>query len=192
MMCIEPAGQRAESRHDDLSSRRNEAPARNQAATQVNAQLGMKMPGDFRPRLLADCLVAKDDAGNLRLLFDPSTAIVGKTWIMIADDPGPIELQGESAQQLASAIRQAFAAKAIVEAVAKAIEPLCSCTFDLRCKRAQGRMRIIRRKELAEAGEPARLLKMQIGDEQRPLRGPMERTISRYEKSFACERKGNH
>jgi hypothetical protein len=33
---------------------------------------------------------------------------------------------------------------------------------------------------------------MQVGDEQRLLRGPEQRTVSGREERFACERKGNH
>jgi hypothetical protein len=79
-----------------------------------------------------------------------------------------------------------------VEAVAEAIQPRRAAAFHPGGQRAQGRLRIVWRQELAQPREPACFFEMQVGDEQRLLRRPVERAIGRRVKRFACERKGNH
>ena len=79
---------------------------------------------------------------------------------------------GERGQQRARAGRQPVAAEAVVEAVAEAIEARRAGALDLAGERGQRRVRIIGRQELAEPREPARLFEVQVGDEQRLLRGP--------------------
>ena len=79
-------------------------------------------------------------------------------------------LEVRSVEQFAGAGRKSIAAEAVVKAVAEAVEPCGAGALDLRSKRGQGRVRIVGRQELPEPGEPARLLKVQVGDEQRALR----------------------
>src|SRR4051794_20165059 len=79
-----------------------------------------------------------------------------------------------------------------MEAVAETIEPCRARQLGLGGKRRQRSVRIIRRKELAETREPARLLEVQVGDEQRLAGGPIERPVGTGRERFACERKGNH
>ena len=173
MMRVQAAGQRAEGRHDDLARRHDEAAARHLPAAQMNAQLGMEMAGDFRPRLVANGFVAEDDSAELDLVRDAAAAMVGEARIVVADDPGPVELRGEFGQQFARARRQPIAAEAVVEAVAEAIEARRAGALDLGGERGQRRMRIVGRQELPEPREPARLFKVQVGDQQRLLGGPV-------------------
>jgi hypothetical protein len=83
----------------------------------------MEVPRDFRPCLVAKGLVAQDDPAKLDLVLDPSTAMIGEAWIVIADDPGPVELVREIGQERAGLSRKPLAAERVVEAVAEAIEP---------------------------------------------------------------------
>ena len=91
MMRVEPAGQRAERRHDDLARRLDEAAARDLAALEVQPELGMEMAGDFRPRVVADGFMAQDDSAELDLVLDPAAAMVGEARVVVADDPCPVE-----------------------------------------------------------------------------------------------------
>ena len=58
MMRVQPARKRAEGRHDDLGFGRDEAAAGDVSAAQMNAELGMEMARDFRPRLVANGFMA--------------------------------------------------------------------------------------------------------------------------------------
>ena len=193
MMGVEPAGQRAERRHDELGWRSDEAAARNVAAFQVEPELGMKVAGNFRARLAAHRFVAKDDAAGHDLFLDPSAAMVGEAGIVVADDPHPVETLrsgrsaargrwpagGRSRSGRGSCRRGNRGARAPV-------------ALDVGGKRAQRRVRIIGRQELPEPREPARFFKVQVGDQQRLPAAPVERAGSGREECFACERKGNH
>src|SRR3954451_22867319 len=100
----------------------------------------MEMARDFRLRVIADGFMAKNDSADFDFVDERAAAMVGESRIVVADDPGPVELRGECAQQFARAWRQSVAAEGIVEAVAEAIEPLRAGTLDLACKSAQRRM----------------------------------------------------
>ena len=150
------------------------------------------MAGDFRPCIAAHDLVTKDDPGDLDLFLELAAAMVGEAGVVVADDPGPVEPAGELGQQCAGLIGQALAAESVVEAVAEAEQPPGAGALDFAGERAQRRMRIIGREELTEPREPARLLKVQIGNEQRFLARPEQRAVSGCEECFAGERKGNH
>src|SRR5258708_6122346 len=131
MMGVEAAGQRPERRHDYLRRRRNETAARDLAAAQVNPEFGMEVAGDFGPRLVAQRLVAKNEAAKLDLLGDAPSAMVGEARIVVADDPRPLEARRERRQQRARAGRQPVAPEAVVEAVAEAVEPACAGSLHL-------------------------------------------------------------
>src|SRR5947209_9201624 len=118
----------------------------------------MEMAGDFRTPLVADGFVAEDDPAELDLVRDAAAAMVGEVRVMVADDPGPVEPCRQRAQQFAGVCGQPIAAEAVVETVAEAIEPIRAGALDLGRERGQRRMRIIGRKELTQAREPARLL----------------------------------
>ena len=123
-----------------LVAESDEAAPRHLPAFEVHAQLGMEVAGNFRPRIAADRFVAKDDPAELDLLLDAAAAMVGKARIVIADDPRPVELRGQSGQKRARVRRQPVAAEAVVEAVAEAIEPLRAGALDLERQRAQRRL----------------------------------------------------
>src|SRR5688572_11721874 len=80
----------------------------------------------------------------------------------------------------------------VMERIAEAVEAVGAGGGDLRGQRGQGRLAVIRRQELAEAGEPARLLEVQIGDQQRPLGRPEQGAGRAGEEIVTAERKGNH
>src|SRR5947209_20587960 len=79
-----------------------------------------------------------------------------------------------------------------MKTVPETVQPLCPRPLDLGRKSGESRMRIVRREELSEPREPARLLEMQIGDQQRLLGRPEECAVSAWAKRLARERKGNH
>src|SRR5438309_164317 len=182
MMRVEAAGERAECRHDDLGGRSDETAARDVPSLEVQPELGMEVAGNFRPRLLADGFVAKDDAADLDLLLDAAAAMVGEAGIVIADDPCPVEIRRKGAQQIARSGRQPFAAEAVMKTVAETVQPLCPGPLNLGRKGGESRMRIVRREKLPEPREPARLLEMQIGDQQRLLGRPEECAVSAWAK----------
>ena len=172
MMRVEAAGQRAERRHDDLVRRHDEAAPRDLPALEVEPQLGMEMAGDFGPRLAAHGFVAKDDPADLDFVLD-SCRRNGRR--------SPDRGCRRSTSSRAVAVRSVSSARAlagsrsqpnaVMEAVAEAIEPLGAGALDLGGERGQRRVRIIRRKELAEPREPARFLEVQVGDQQRLCAG---------------------
>ena len=131
MMGVEPAGQRSERRHDDLRGRRDEAAARDMPSFELKTQLRMKMAGDFHASLVAHRLVAEDDPSNLNLVIDSSAAMISKAGIVVADDPGPIELCSERGQKVASVGGKPVTAELVVKAIAQAKEPLRSSALDL-------------------------------------------------------------
>ena len=69
------------------------------------------------------------------------------------------------------------------------IEARRAGALDLGRERGQRRMRIIGRKELPEPREPARLFEVQVGDEQRLLRGPEQRAVRRSRRTFRLRTK---
>src|SRR4051794_10839955 len=120
--------------------------------------------------------MTKDDAARLDFVFEAAPTGVGKAGIVIADDPDPLEASGQSRQQRARVRRQAFAAEAVVEAVAEAIELHSAGLLDLRSEGAQRGMRIVRWEELAEARKPARFFKVEVRNQQRSPTRPEKRT----------------
>lgn len=152
----------------------------------------MEVAAKLRPNFVAAWFMAKHDSRYHKLVLEPAAAMIGKAWIVIANDPNPFEPISETAQKLTCIRRQAVAAETVVEAVAKTVEALRAGAFHLFGQRRQRRVRIIWRQELSEPREPARLFEMQVGNEQRFMGRPIKRTISRCEERFACERKGNH
>ena len=54
------------------------------------------------------------------------------------------------------------------------------------------RLRVIGREHLPEAREPARLLQMKVGNEQRAPRRPEKRALGQSDERMIGERKGNH
>ena len=95
MVGVEPSGQRPEGGKDDLPIRDHEAAPRHPAALEVDPKLGMEMAGHLGPLLVLHGLVAEDDPAELDLVGDSAAAMVGEARVMVADDPGPIELRGE-------------------------------------------------------------------------------------------------
>ncbi len=152
----------------------------------------MPVAGYLRPRIIAHGFVPEDDTGQFDLLRQSAAAMIGEPRVVVAEDPCPFESAGEIAQQGPCLLRQPLAAESVVEAVAETIEPARSRRPDELVERRQGRDRIIGGKELAQPREPARLLEVQIGDEQRFPGRPVERAFGRCRERFACERKGNH
>ena len=111
---------------------------------------------------------------------------------MVADDPRPVEFRGEFGEQRSGLVGQSVAAECIVKAVAEAEQPPGAGAPDLGRKRAQRRVRIVGREELAEPREPARFLEVKVGDQQRVFTRPKQRALSGREERFTGERKGNH
>ena len=172
----------------DLTKQRRET----LAALEVQPELGMEMAGDFRARVVALGFVAEDDSADLDLVRDPAAAMVGESRVVVADDPGPVEPRREAPSAVRGRRPAGGRSRTVVEAVAKAIEASRAAALDLGGERRQRRVRIIRRQELAEPSEPARLFEVQVGDEQRLARRPEQRAGGRRLERFACERKGNH
>src|SRR4051794_40172211 len=122
MVDVEPAGQGAERRKDDLGRRNDEAAAGHAPALEMEPQLGMEMARHLGPRVVAYSLGAQHEAADLGLLHQRTAAVIGKARIVVADDPRPVEAAGEVAQQRPRVCRQTVAAEAVVKAVAEAIE----------------------------------------------------------------------
>ena len=150
------------------------------------------MAGDFRPRLVADGFVAKDDAADLDLLLDASAAMVGEARIVVADDPRPVEPGGELGQQLARAR----------PAAARSRSGRGSCrrgnrAAARRCARPRRRARSASRANhrAAGTGRAARTSSPFRGAGRRPAAPRARAKTARREalrERFACERKGNH
>ena len=90
------------------------------AAFHREAELGMVMSRKFRTGIVAQCLMAKREAGDMKLLDNSSAAMVDKSRVVIADDPYPVEPGGELLQQGSRVGRQAVAAEPVVKTVAQA------------------------------------------------------------------------
>jgi hypothetical protein len=118
--------------------------------------------------------------------------MIDEAGVVVAGDPHPVEPRGEAGQQGAGVVRKAVAAEAVMEAVPEAVESGRAAALDVAGERGQGRMRIIGREQLAEPREPARLFEVQVGDQQRALRRPVERTFGAGEEVVTGERSGNH
>ena len=59
MVGVEPAGERTESGQDELGGGRDEAAARDLAASQMTPELGVEMAGDFWRAVAAHGFVAE-------------------------------------------------------------------------------------------------------------------------------------
>ena len=118
--------------------------------------------------------------------------MVGKTWIVIADDPGPARRSGERGQHFPRARRQPFAALGVVEAVAEAPDLSGAGGDGERGQVRQGRDRIVGRQHLPEPGEPARFLEVEIGDQQGAAGGPEQGPLRQRHQFMLAERKANH
>ena len=186
---VEPAGERAERGQDQLGLRDDETAPRDLPALEVEPELGVKMARHFGPRVVAHRLMAKDDAGD-----SSSSARRRRNGRKSPDRDcrrsTPSRARGHLHQQLARGGRQPVAAEAVVEAVAEAIEPPGAGALDLGRERGQGRVRIIGRQELPEPREPARFLEVQVGDQQRLLRRPVERASAPATKVSPANEKG--
>ena len=136
------------------------------------------MAGNFRARIVAHGFVAKDDAGDLHFVGEAAAAMVGE-----ARDRGCRRSRSSRArrsvlEKLARLLRAADRSRSgrgscrQGSRAASAPRPL-----HLRGQRGQRRVRIIGRKELPEAREPARLFEVQVGDQQRLLLRPEERAF---------------
>lgn len=191
-MSIEAAGERAECGQDQLVCRGNKTTSRHLPPSKMQTKLWMEVTRDFRPGIDPFGLVAKNDPRNDQFVLEPTAAMISKTRVVIAQNPDPVEAGGEIAQQLARVPREALATEPVMKAVAEAEEPLGACRLDGASQRAERRLRIIWWQELSEAREPACLLEVQIGNQQRFLGRPEERAVSGCEESLAGERKGNH
>src|SRR6478752_8648845 len=120
----------------------------------------MIVTGHFRTDLARLRLVAEDDAANFALARKAAAAMVGEARIMVAEEPDPVEIRGQSQQHLARLLRQAVAAEAIMEAVAETEKPRCAGCRNLIGQCGERRLAVVGWQELAEAREPARLFKM--------------------------------
>jgi hypothetical protein len=152
----------------------------------------MEVARNFRPALVAHRFVAKDDGAKLDLLLDSPAAMVGEPGIVVADDPRPVEPPGKVEKQFARIGGKPLASEAVVEAVAKAVDPPRAGALRFLRERRQRRVLIIRGQELPQPREPARFFEVQVGKQERFARGPVERACRGRVKRFACERKGNH
>ena len=194
MMGVEPAGQRSERRHDDLGRRSDEAAPRHAPAAQVaRRSLGWKWPeisGRGSPR-----------TASWRRTIPPSStssAIRPPQW---SAKPGSwlptIQVQSRrdvsDGQQLAGARQAAGRSRSGRGSCRRGnrgvVAPVRSTSVG---ERGQRGMRIIRRQELPEPGEPARFFEVQVGDQQRLRAGQKSAPSGGRRERFACERKGNH
>ena len=193
-MRVEPAGQRAERRHDDLGRREHEAAARDLPAAEVDAAAwdgsGRRFPGAARRAPLRGEGRSRRSRPRPRCVPPQWSAKPG-SWLPT------IQVQssrcGQFGQQLAGARRQPIAAEAVVEAVAEAIEAVRAGPLDLG-RRAPSASRANHRAE--GIGRAARTSSPFRGAGRRPaarlLGGPEQRAVGSREERFACERKGNH
>ncbi len=157
--------------------------------------LGWKCPDKLGPRLGGIGLVAQQQPVDLGLVDDLAAAMIGEPHrrsIVIARDPRPARPRGQAAQQRARVVRQPFAAPGIMETVAEAPDFLRARRFDQRGEFAQRRMRVVGRQHLPAGGIEARLLEMQVGDQQRTPRRPAQRARHQGGQLDPGERKVNH
>jgi len=97
MMRVKPSGQRAERRKDQLGWRGDEAAPRNASPFQVHPVFWMEVAAKLRPNFVAAGFMAEHDSRNHKLVLEPAAAMVGKAWIVIANDPNPFEPVSETA-----------------------------------------------------------------------------------------------
>jgi hypothetical protein len=131
----------------------------------------MEVAGHFgRDRLVG--LVPKDDAADFAFLFDPPAAMVDESRVVVADDPDPVEPRvSERASSRAEAgSRRSRSGRGNCRRGNRAADAVRSTLVE-RLQRCQ---RIIGRQESGRAGEPAGLLEMQVGDQQRRFRRPVQ------------------
>jgi hypothetical protein len=129
---------------------------------------------------------------DLGFVDDLAAARIGHRMVMVADHPDEAVRRGQRAQPVLFGQRQALAAARVVETVAEAPDLGRIGRRDRAFQRRERRRAVVGRQHLAEAREPARLLEMQIGDDQRTPRGPEQRAVGQRGKLMAGERKGNH
>jgi hypothetical protein len=79
----------------------------------------MEMTRDFRPRFVALSFVAEDYAAAFHFFRDLPAATVGEAWIVVSDDPRPVDPPGQLDQQRARVGRKAVAAEAVVSNMQK-------------------------------------------------------------------------
>ncbi|OMP12973.1 oligopeptide/dipeptide ABC transporter ATP-binding protein, partial [Corchorus olitorius] len=91
MARIQPAGQRAQRRQDQLGRRSDEAAARYMPAAQRQAQLGVEMARYLRPGVGRIGLMPQPDAVHLRLDRTASARHMRHADVMIAGYPQPVE-----------------------------------------------------------------------------------------------------
>ena len=107
-------------------------------------------------------------------------------------EPRP-ELSGHYHPKLRISLRgQAVAAVAVVEAVAEAPDFVRAGGGDEGGEIGQGCDGIVRRQHLAEAGEPARFLQVEIGNQKRAAGRPEQGALRQRHQLVITERKANH
>src|SRR5688572_24147593 len=93
---------------------------------------------------------------------------------------------------MAGSGRKPVATISIMERIAETIEAGGAGGGDFGGQGGERCLAVIGRQELAEAGEPAGFLQVQIGDQQRPLGRPEKGAGRAGEEIVTAERKGNH
>lgn len=88
------------------------------------------MTRDLRPRVHPISLVAKNDPANYQFFLEPTSAVISKTRIVIAQDPDPVEVRSEIGQQLTRMRREPLATEPIMKTVPEAKETLGVRRFD--------------------------------------------------------------
>ena len=107
-----------------------------------------------------------DDPGDDFLFGQPAAAMIGETGVVVAEDPGPVEATGHARER--SRARRGAGRSRSGRGSCRRGNRFCVAprAFDQPRQRGERRVRIIGRKEMAEAGEPARFFEMEVGNEQ--------------------------
>ena len=192
MVDIQPAGERPEGRQDQLGLGAQKAAARDAAAPDGHAQLGVEMAGQLRPGFARFGLVPQQQSMFFQFGHGPATPAATDFAIVIAADPYPVERAGQPLQDAGGAGGQPRFTGIVMIIVAKAEDALWPGACDQRVDRLHRGAAVIGGQHLPGGGEEAALFQMQIGQQQRAARRPPQGSVSRHEQAVASERKGNH
>ena len=151
----------------------------------------MVVAGYLRRRIARHRLVPQHDAGDERLRHHPPAERRGGAVVMVAGNPYPVEPAGERHQRGAHVRRQPPRPAGIMERIAEAPQPVRARRLDRVDEAGERIMAVVRRQELAVRAVPARLFEVQIGDEQRRLRHPVQRPAGQRDERLPRERNGN-
>src|SRR5690606_6947569 len=133
-------------------------------------------------------------SGDLEFLGQRAATFGFHRGIVVAGDPDPFGCAGQRGEHPGGMRFQPARSRRVVEVVPQREDPPRVRLADRQSHPFERLAAVVWGQQLAVAGEKARLLEVQVGDQQRPLARPVQRPAGGEPELLAAEieRKGNH